>query len=60
MLAIVVLLATAQPMPGAIEAGIPRARRVILKDVGHLMYLEKPTDFSRLGIAFIEQNKSAE
>lgn len=41
---------------GAIEAGIPRARRVVLKDVGHLMYLEKPAEFSRLVIGFIEQN----
>jgi 3-oxoadipate enol-lactonase len=41
---------------GAIEAGIPRARRVVLKDVGHIMYLEKPADFSRMVIAFIDQN----
>jgi 3-oxoadipate enol-lactonase len=41
---------------GAIEAGIPRARRVVLKEVGHLMYLEKPAEFSRLVIGFIEQN----
>lgn len=45
---------------GAIEAGIPRARRVVLKDVGHLMYLENPAEFSRLVIGFIEQNKSGE
>ena len=45
---------------GAIEAGIPRARRVVLKDVGHIMYLEKPAEFSRLVIDFIEQNKSGE
>jgi 3-oxoadipate enol-lactonase len=42
---------------GAIEVGIPRARRVVLQDVGHLMYLEKPADFSRVVIAFIEQNQ---
>jgi 3-oxoadipate enol-lactonase len=42
---------------GAIEAGIPRARRVVLKDVGHLMYLEKPKEFSDLVISFIEQNE---
>jgi pimeloyl-ACP methyl ester carboxylesterase len=45
---------------GAIEAGIPRARRVVIKDVGHLMYLEKPAQFSRLVIRFIEQNESGE
>jgi 3-oxoadipate enol-lactonase len=45
---------------GAIEAGIPRARRVVLKDVGHIMYLEKPAEFSRLVIGFVEQNKSGE
>jgi 3-oxoadipate enol-lactonase len=45
---------------GAIEAGIPRARRVVVKDVGHIMYLEKPAEFSRLVIGFIEQNKNGE
>lgn len=45
---------------GAIEAGIPRARRVVVKDAGHIMYLEKPKEFSRLVIGFIEQNKSGE
>jgi pimeloyl-ACP methyl ester carboxylesterase len=45
---------------GAIEAGIPRAHRVVVKDVGHIMYLEKPKEFSRLVIGFIEQNKSGE
>ena len=42
---------------GAIEAGIPRSRRVVLKDVGHLMYLEKPAEFSDVVIRFIEQNE---
>lgn len=41
---------------GAIEAGIPRARRVVIKDAGHLMYLEKAAEFNRLVITFIEQN----
>lgn len=44
---------------GAIEAGIPRSRRVVLKDVGHLMYLEKPAEFSNVVIRFIEQNESS-
>jgi 3-oxoadipate enol-lactonase len=41
---------------GAIEAGIPNARRVIVEGVGHLMYLEKPDEVSRLVISFIRQN----
>jgi len=45
---------------GAIEAGIPKARRVVVKDVGHIMYLEKPAEFSSLVIGFIEQNKNGE
>jgi 3-oxoadipate enol-lactonase len=45
---------------GAIEAGIPRAHRVVVSGVGHLMYLEKPAEFSRIAIAFIEQNESVE
>jgi pimeloyl-ACP methyl ester carboxylesterase len=39
---------------GAIQAGIPRARRVVIGDVGHLMYLEKPAEFSRIVIEFLE------
>jgi pimeloyl-ACP methyl ester carboxylesterase len=39
---------------GALEAGIPRARRVVISDVGHLMYLEKPAEFSRIVIEFLE------
>lgn len=42
---------------GAIEAGIPRARRVVLKDVGHLMYLEKPAEFVEEVSRFLEQNE---
>ena len=40
---------------GAIEAGIPRARRVVINDVGHLMYLEKPAEFSRIVIEFLKK-----
>ena len=40
---------------GAIEAGIPRARRVVISDTGHLMYLERPTEFSRIVIEFLEK-----
>jgi pimeloyl-ACP methyl ester carboxylesterase len=39
---------------GAIEAGVPRARRVVIRDAGHLMYLEKPAEFSRIVIEFLE------
>lgn len=41
---------------GAIEAGIPGARRVVIHDVGHLMYMEKPEEFTRAVFAFIDQN----
>ena len=41
---------------GAIEAGIPNARRVVLEGVGHLPYLEKPAEFSKVVIGFIEEN----
>jgi pimeloyl-ACP methyl ester carboxylesterase len=39
---------------GAIEAGVPRARRVVISDAGHLMYLEKPAEVSRIVIEFLE------
>lgn len=42
---------------GVIEAGIPNARRVIVEDSGHLMYLEKPDEFSQLVITFIQKNR---
>lgn len=42
---------------GAIEAGIPRARRVVVSGVGHLMYLEKPAEFTQLVTGFVEQNE---
>jgi 3-oxoadipate enol-lactonase len=41
---------------GAVEAGVPNARRVVVAGVGHLMYLEKPAEFSRLAIEFIRLN----
>lgn len=41
---------------GAIEAGIPGARRVVLKEVGHLMYLEKPDEFTRAVLRFVKSN----
>ena len=41
---------------GVIENGILNSRRVIVPDTGHLMYLEKPQEFSRIVIHFIEQH----
>jgi 3-oxoadipate enol-lactonase len=45
-----------QAHAGAIEAGIPGSKRVVITDAGHLMYLEKREEFSRLVITFIEAN----
>lgn len=42
---------------GVIEAGIPNSRRIVVEDSGHLMYLEKPDEFTRLVIAFIKANR---
>jgi 3-oxoadipate enol-lactonase len=39
---------------GAIEAGIAGSKRVVIPDAGHLTYLEKPEEFSRAVIAFID------
>jgi pimeloyl-ACP methyl ester carboxylesterase len=39
---------------GAIEAGIPDSRLVVVPEVGHLMYLEKPDEFNKIVISFIE------
>jgi pimeloyl-ACP methyl ester carboxylesterase len=41
---------------GAIEAGIPGSKRVIIPETGHLMYLEKPAEFSSAVITFIDAN----
>jgi len=41
---------------GAIEAGIRGSRRVVVSDAGHLMYLEKPEEFTRIVMGFIESN----
>ncbi|MGH9745621.1 MAG: alpha/beta fold hydrolase [Candidatus Acidiferrales bacterium] len=42
---------------GVIEAGIPNARRIVVEDAGHLMYMEKPEEFTRLVTTFIERNR---
>lgn len=41
---------------GAIEAGIPRARRMVIPNTGHIMYLEKPDEFARIVMDFIDTN----
>ena len=41
---------------GAIEAGIPGSKRVVVTDAGHLMYVEKPEEFSRVVITFIDSS----
>jgi len=41
---------------GAIEAGIAGSKRMIISNAGHLMYLEKPEEFSHTVILFIESN----
>jgi pimeloyl-ACP methyl ester carboxylesterase len=41
---------------GAIEAGVPNSRRIVVEGVGHIMYLENPAEFSRLVMNFIAQN----
>jgi len=45
---------------GAIEAGIPRAHRAVMEGAGHLLYLEKPSEFARLAISFLEANRTTE
>jgi pimeloyl-ACP methyl ester carboxylesterase len=40
---------------GAIEAGIPGSRRIVLRDAGHLMYLEIADVFSRTVNDFLDR-----
>jgi pimeloyl-ACP methyl ester carboxylesterase len=42
---------------GAIQMGISGSKRVVISDAGHLMYMEKPAEFSRQVIGFIESNR---
>ena len=41
---------------GAIEAGIPRSKRVVIPGTGHIMYLEKPELFAQTVLAFLDAN----
>jgi 3-oxoadipate enol-lactonase len=43
---------------GVIQNGIPNSRRFIVEDAGHLMYLEKPDEFSHLVITFLQANRN--
>lgn len=43
---------------GVIENGIPSSRRVIVEDTGHLMYLEKPEEFSHIVLTFLQTNQN--
>ncbi len=42
---------------GVIENGIWNSRRVVVADTGHLMYLEKPDEFSHIVLTFIQANQ---
>jgi 3-oxoadipate enol-lactonase len=43
---------------GVIENGIPNSRRVVVEDTGHLMYLEKPEEFSHIVLTFLQANQN--
>jgi len=43
---------------GVIENGIWNSRRVVVEDTGHLMYLEKPEEFSAIVITFLQSNQN--
>lgn len=42
---------------GAIETGIPNARRIVVPDTGHLMYLEKPGEFTHIVMDFLQLHR---
>ena len=45
-------IADNQAQAGALEFAIPGARRVVVRDAGHLLYMEHPDDFAQLVSAF--------
>lgn len=49
-------IADVHAQAGALEAAIPRATRIVLKDCGHLMYLEQPEVFCATVMRFIASN----
>jgi pimeloyl-ACP methyl ester carboxylesterase len=42
---------------GAIEAGIPGARRLVLRDSGHLPQLEVPREFNQAVLSFLDSQR---
>ena len=42
-----------QAQAGALEYAIPHARRVVVSDAGHLIYLEQPEPFAKLVADFV-------
>lgn len=40
---------------GALQAGIPKAKRIVLAGAGHLPYLEKPEEFTALALRFLAE-----
>ncbi|MCP4723939.1 MAG: alpha/beta hydrolase [bacterium] len=42
---------------GAIEAGIPNATRIIIRNAGHLVPMEQPEDFNKKVMEFLKSNK---
>jgi pimeloyl-ACP methyl ester carboxylesterase len=47
-------IADNQAQAGAAEYAIPHARRVVVRDAGHLLYLEHPDTFASLVTGFVE------
>jgi len=43
---------------GGIENGIANSRRVVVEDAGHLVYLEKPDEFSQIVLTFLRANQN--
>jgi pimeloyl-ACP methyl ester carboxylesterase len=41
---------------GVIELGIKGAKRIVVTDAGHLVYLERPEEFNRLVMEFLAEN----
>ena len=45
---------------GAIETGIANSRRIVVTDAGHLMYLEKPEEFTRIVAHFLTEHEDSQ
>jgi len=42
---------------GAIEAGIPNATRIIIRNAGHLVPMEQPEEFNKKVLEFLKNKK---